>query len=461
MKQWKKIVALMLAFVMGISFMPSVPTSAAGETEPTTYWTDEGNYDISWYNASAYSFELEDEADLAGLAVLVNGMNGHDPVNFHFKMVLLKNDVDLSAHLWTPIGESATHLFAGTFCGSGTGRRMIKNLTIRRATSNSYVGLFGYATATLRDFDLVNVDIKNTGEANYTGGVVGYLGATSGYYTSCMLMNVNCSGNIEGYNFTGGIAGNIYGGSIKYCGNKASVSGHNKVAGVVGLDYGWVSDSYNQGSIKGNNEIGGIAGDFQGSSYSIENCYNTGKVELTGSNLYAGAIVAYEYRTTIENCYYLEGSCADGVYSGSTTAKAGITVKNQNAFNKGEVAFLLNGSTSTGSLDWYQNLDAAGKAADDFPVFTGATVYRNATYTTCDKSDASPTVSYSNTDLGDVAPAHVYQYDASGAVLTETCKNCDAHEETATLKLDDTADFTYDTDKEHKPVWHLCINSYL
>lgn len=36
-------------------------------------WTDEDNYDISWYNASATSFELSDAEDLAGLAMITNG----------------------------------------------------------------------------------------------------------------------------------------------------------------------------------------------------------------------------------------------------------------------------------------------------------------------------------------------------------------------------------------------------
>ena len=39
---------------------------------PTTKWTDEGNYDISWYSADATEFTISTAQELAGLAYLVN-----------------------------------------------------------------------------------------------------------------------------------------------------------------------------------------------------------------------------------------------------------------------------------------------------------------------------------------------------------------------------------------------------
>ena len=51
-------------------------------------------------------------------------------------------------------------------------------------------------------------------------------------------------------------------------------------------------------------------------------------------------------------------------------------VKDAEAFASGEVAYLLNGSTSEGDLTWHQNLDN-GQTVDSYPVLDSShgTVY--------------------------------------------------------------------------------------
>ena len=67
-------------------------------------------------------YYIPDESGFAGLAVLVNGLNGHTATDFSGKIIFLQNDLDLSAHLWTPIGTIENYTtykpFAGTFIGS-------------------------------------------------------------------------------------------------------------------------------------------------------------------------------------------------------------------------------------------------------------------------------------------------------------------------------------------------------
>lgn len=80
-----KILAWVMALVLVVSLMPAAAL-AAGDSEIDEWetpeagtegeWTAEDNYDISWYtdaDPGATTFTLSDAADLAGLAVIVNG----------------------------------------------------------------------------------------------------------------------------------------------------------------------------------------------------------------------------------------------------------------------------------------------------------------------------------------------------------------------------------------------------
>ena len=127
----------------------------------------------------------------------------------------------------------------------------------------------------------------------------------------------------------------------------------------------------------------------------IYNCYNTGEVTAnTGYEYYARGIASYGSEPypaqpdRIVNSYYLADSeSADG---GKTAAQ----------FASGEVAYLLNGSVSTGDLVWGQTI--GGADAQDAPVFDGAVVY--AGYAFCYSED----ISYGNdaAALFDEKPQH-------------------------------------------------------
>lgn len=81
LKYWLGIMALVLV----VSLMPAAAL-AAGDSEIDEWetpeagtegeWTAEGNYDISWYTGAskdATEFTISTAAQLAGLAVIVNG----------------------------------------------------------------------------------------------------------------------------------------------------------------------------------------------------------------------------------------------------------------------------------------------------------------------------------------------------------------------------------------------------
>lgn len=65
----RKLGAAVLILTLCLSLM--VTGAWAAEPSLEGNWTDNGNYDISWYNDTDSDFTLSDAADLAGLAVLV------------------------------------------------------------------------------------------------------------------------------------------------------------------------------------------------------------------------------------------------------------------------------------------------------------------------------------------------------------------------------------------------------
>lgn len=140
----RKLLSLVVIVALCVTMLPtagwaSENTGAIDEWQvpeapvTTGSWTDEGNYDISWYTAepTATNFELEDAADLAGLAAIVNGAvtsNGKSVSDsFESKTVTLKADTEfnLSAHAWIPIRR-----FKGTFDGNKDNGTAIKNMVI-------------------------------------------------------------------------------------------------------------------------------------------------------------------------------------------------------------------------------------------------------------------------------------------------------------------------------------------
>lgn len=85
-----------------------------------------------------------------------------------------------------------------------------------------------------------------------------------------------------------------------------------------------------------------------------------------------GAIIGMNNRIgTFADCFWLDGSAASGVGTGSDTSG----VKTLEQFASGEVCYLLNGEVSDGTEVWKQDIDTASADKDLYPVFEGPTVY--------------------------------------------------------------------------------------
>jgi filamentous hemagglutinin family protein len=210
----------------------------------------------------------------------------------------LGSNIDLSDVTWTPIGNSTTK-FTGKFDGLG---HTIDKLTINNSLSKDKdIGLFGYtnSSATIRNIGLSNVNI--------TGGT----------------WNV---GGLVGTNF--GAISNSYVG--------ASINGADRVGGLVGLNIGIITNAYATGSVSGSNYVGGLIGWNDGGT--ISNTYATGSV--SGSVSGSGGLIGLNYGGKISNSYAtgsvsgnvdvggLIGLNEDGIFSNSfwNTETSGVSM---------------------------------------------------------------------------------------------------------------------------------------
>ena len=369
---------------------------------------------------------------------------------------------------WIPIGNGDNH-WTGKMDGQG---HTISNLYIK--TAQNYVGLFGSTNATIQNIIFDNAKVENvstTGKNTlYTGILAGYASAYSKSHIKGIKTTNNCT--VIGQEYTGGIVGgaNI---NLENCENHSSVKGTGYVGGIVGyISYNNIKCCTNYGTVE--NDVSGNIGGIIGfaSEISIEDCANYGKI--TGRGWNAGGI-AGQTTSSIQNVFsygdvtstYNDPGIIIGSVNGTLTAK-GIVAYNKEALlnnssenikivgtgnlafedgkeeanvvkaftqqqiKSGEVAWLLNGSTSVptegSTLVWYQKL---GDNADAYPVLksTGDNTVYQAPLISCDGT--TPIGEYANNPNGDQL-SHNYQMatvaDANG-LYGGVCVECNSPEE--------------------------------
>lgn len=189
---------------------------------------------------------------------------------------VVTTDINMSGVDFTPIGRDTSHYFRGLFYGGTNGytgervQRTITNLAINDSTSD-YIGLFGY--------------VWQNGK-QYTRPTIEYI--TIG--NSCSFV---------GRNYVGGVVAHGQDVTISHCYNYATVTGNDKVGGIVGYNFGAtvINGTTNHGTVKGHDYVGGIAGEadwggLTGTDDAI--IINNGTVE---GNNYVGGIVGYLWTT--------------------------------------------------------------------------------------------------------------------------------------------------------------------
>ena len=368
---------------------------------------------------------------------------------------------------WTPIGNS-DNMYQGTFDGNG---KTIKNLYINATTTN--IGFFGYA---IKGGSIKNITFNNA-KVNSSGN---YTGILAGYEENCIIKNIktlaNCS--VEGKEDVGGIAGRANG-DISNCENHAIVNGRVSVGGVVGshvgvnnsitscanygavtstgslaggmvgfLGTGIIQNSANYGDITGADNVGNLIG--EGNICNLDNVLGTGNVTATSDAKRAGLFVGLTYNSSSTASGILAynssakltingteqtGEAVKAIGQGSLTYPDGkneadvVKAFTAEQLKSGEVAWLLNGSTSVpaegSTLAWYQKL--LGADADAYPVLTAAegnTVYHGS-FRYCDGTTSSYSNSSSDSELIHVASATLIipVFDADKHIYHMGCSN--------------------------------------
>ena len=313
-------------------------------------------------------YQIGTVKELIWFAALVNGTLTDGTEQNTAANAVLTADIDLGGRLWAPIASS-TIFRSGSFSVNGTTNtsysgifdgqgHIISNFKIRTNSDELTSGLFGAVTGTIENLGIVNASFDNGGAYDGRfGALCGLLVKDRFTKTAATIQNCYVVGSsiAATRRIAGTVCGANYGGTIEdcyECGN--TVTAHERIGHLVG-------DNHNDY-------------DYNPMTGTVTNCYSDTKLAGT---------------------------------QGGTVNGGGV--KDAEEFASGEVAYLLNGSTSEGDLTWHQNLDN-GQTVDSYPVLDSShgTVY----YIEGDPA------SYSNDPNGN--PAQVISVDITWGDLSFT-----------------------------------------
>ncbi len=281
--------------------------------EPTNSPEDGG---VAWAGVN----NITTPNQLAWLISLVNGENGVEhPNTYQGQNIVIKNDLDLSEHVWVPIGQG-DNVFSGNFEGNG---HVIEGLYCKLVKTD--MGMFGKT----QDANIQNVIVNGDFEASAT-----HMGSIAGTMIGGSLSNVEGSGVVSGTNSStrnvGGLVGQVVAPEtgakpvIKsaFAVNTLNGGSNAVVGGLVGTNGGNLYNSFSNVTLGSDNSattIGGLVG-VNGEGCTIENCYNA--TETTNQ-------FAATNNGTIQYCYgktatYCGGTqpAGSGTYSAPVDRKA-------------------------------------------------------------------------------------------------------------------------------------------
>ncbi|MCB0757021.1 MAG: T9SS type A sorting domain-containing protein [Flavobacteriales bacterium] len=287
-------------------------------TQPTTQWS--ANASTAWYNATDSEFSISSSEDLAGLSVLVAGGN-----DFAGKTINIQNDLDLGAHLWTPIGPDYTLPFSGSVNGNG---HVISNLFIV-IPGGDWIGLFGSCiNSTISNIGLDNVYIRASDTA---GSLVGNF-ATNSTMTDCHATGVDIVAT--SYNVGGLVGGLLTNSTMLRCSSTGSVTGESQIGGLVGSpwDLTNITECWSAGTVSAQFLAGGLVGYCTfafgpGRDNTLNNCYSRADVTVVNGRaggMYGGA----DGNLVATNCYSTGTATGAELIGGFIGAVGGMNITN-------------------------------------------------------------------------------------------------------------------------------------
>lgn len=380
MKTRNRVISLLLTACMMLSLCAALPFFATAEVISTSGWDGKtatqpegtGTKEDPYLIASAENLLWLQKQIPAADAVQDNHADvaaGKYTAKFADAYFLQTQDIDLNGKTFHSIGfyhSNAKRMsaFGGTYDGQGFAIRngqISASNTGHELNKNWGNGLFGMIYgATIKNIVLDNVQVEGYG---IVGAIVGRAvsdkdnaakAETFNLIENCTV-NANCSVTAKFPNGTdvtklnystaaraGGIVGMVYGTTVRYCVNNATIKTPANwtytggIAGTIG-NYAKVEYCVNNGTIEngtagtGNgaeNSIGGIVGSYGPNNDSgavddksfaggavIENCVNNGVLKFVGtksSPIHFGGIIGGYIRLVklstekgyrIDNCY--------------------------------------------------------------------------------------------------------------------------------------------------------------
>ncbi len=305
---------------------------------------------------------IENAAQLRALSTSVSSGSYYSGVYFE-----MTSNIDLNDEAFTPIGNSYSNSFQGTFNGGGY---EVSGLYV---TVSQYAGLFGSVNgATIKNLGVSSGSVTGT---SYVGGIAGYLRESS---------------------------------TIINCYNKATVTKvasddmmdmemESSTGGIVGFSYkGTIINCYNVGDVTANSSMEVYAGGIVGMSWSatITACYNVGAISATASYYsYSGGIAGMS-DGTVSGCYWdsdLSGtSYGIGAWEGSNS---GASPKSSDEMKSDEILIKLNNSAytynkenseATQACKWVSGGNYPELDLDSSPSYTTIVIFSNGSGTETD-----------------------------------------------------------------------------
>lgn len=177
----------------------------------------------------------------------------------------LANDIDMIGFNFTPIGRTYP-FFSGHLDGKG-----YKISNLRVVSTIEYAGLIARTNGgSIKNLGLENVYIQSNSDS--VGGLIG-LNSLSDYISNCYVTGTIKQTNTS-KSYVGGLIGRNFG-NVSNCYTDCEVSGGNSVGGFCGLiNYAnsVISNCYSVSRVNGSQKVGGFLGE-NGSGVIYQNCY--------------------------------------------------------------------------------------------------------------------------------------------------------------------------------------------
>ena len=229
------------------------------------------------------TFRIKDAEDLRAFRNRTNeGINYSD--------VVLEADINLDEESWTPIGNTPSHAFTGTFDGNGhsiSGLRVVAD----------YAGLFGFlSNSTVKNLIVKNSTFSGT---QYAGAICGH--ADDDTTIESVIAENNTIGDAE---YCGGIAGACSGTKVQISScvvKKGSISEGDGTKGLGGI-LGWTDQAisisncavlYDSDNVTASRSAMGPILAGAGENTDVTNCFSTMDLGKSGMN-----------KVTHKNCVY-------------------------------------------------------------------------------------------------------------------------------------------------------------